>query len=131
MSFDLRHFLSAALSLVRCSRRTSDNQGLEVVARAGLEDRGQMLSKEEVRMEHKVSVAVFTSRDEKCEGEGREDDTAEERWDGESVRRFRLKVTGRGVGGVWVVSCRLKVMRKWSETLRGFTKMLSVMQLRV
>ncbi len=26
-SFDLRHFLSAALSLVRCSRRTSDNQG--------------------------------------------------------------------------------------------------------
>jgi len=27
-------------------------------------------------------------------------------------RRFRLKVTGRGVGGVWVVICRLKLMRK-------------------
>ncbi len=32
-SFDLHHFLSAALSLVRCSRRTSDNQGLEGAAR--------------------------------------------------------------------------------------------------
>ncbi len=36
-SFDLRHFLSAALSLVRCSRRTSDNQGLEGAVRAGLD----------------------------------------------------------------------------------------------
>jgi len=102
---------------------------LEVVTRAGLEERGQMLSKNEVRMEHKVSVALFTSRDEKCEG--REDDTAEERWDGESVHRFRLKVTGKGVGGAWVVSCRLKVMRKGSETLRGFSRILSVMQLPV
>ena len=71
MSFDLRHFLSAALSSVRCSRRTSDNQGLEGVARAGLEERGQIMSREEVRVEHRVSVAVFTSRDENCEGGGR------------------------------------------------------------
>jgi len=71
-----------------------------------------MLSKDKVRMEHEVSVAVFTSRDEKCEGEGREDDTAEERWDGERVHGFCLKVTASGVGGVWVISCRLKVMSK-------------------
>jgi len=38
--------------LVRCSRRTSDNQGLEGVARAGLGERGQIFSKEEVKMEH-------------------------------------------------------------------------------
>ncbi len=79
-SFDLRHFLSAALSLVRCSRRTSDNQGLEGAARAGLEERGQMSSRQEVKVEHKVSVAAFTSRDVKWVGEGREEDTTEERW---------------------------------------------------
>ncbi len=30
-----------------------------------------MLSKKEVKVEHKVSVAVFTSRDEKWVGEGK------------------------------------------------------------
>ncbi len=64
-SFDLRHFLSAALSLDRYSRRTSDNQGLEGAARASLEKRGQISSRQEVRVEHKVSVAAFTSRVEK------------------------------------------------------------------
>ncbi len=59
-SFDFRHFLSAARSLVRCSRTTSDNQGLEGAVRAGLEVRGQMLSRQEVKVEHKVSVAAFT-----------------------------------------------------------------------
>ncbi len=81
-SFDLHHVLSAALRLVRCSRRTLDNQGLEGAARAGLEERGQMLSRQEVKVEHKVSVAAFTSRDEKWVGEGREEDTTEERWEG-------------------------------------------------
>ena len=46
---DLRHNLSAALSLERCSRRTSDNQGAEGVVRAGLEDKGQTVSKQDVR----------------------------------------------------------------------------------
>ncbi len=78
-SFDFCHFLSAARSLVRCSRRTSDNQGLEGAVRAGLEERGQISSRQEVKVEHKVSVAAFTSRDEKCVGEGREEDTTEER----------------------------------------------------
>ncbi len=46
-----------------------------------------------------MSVAVFTSRDEKWVGEGREKDTTEERWEGERERRFHLKVTDKGVGG--------------------------------
>ncbi len=53
------HFLSAALSLVRCSQRTSDNQGAEGVARAGLDERGQKLSKQDVRVEQRVSVALL------------------------------------------------------------------------
>ncbi len=78
-SLDFCHFLSATRSLVRCSRRTSDNQGLEGAVRAGLEERGQMSSRQEVKVEHKVSVAAFTSRYEKCVGEGREEDSIEER----------------------------------------------------
>ncbi len=42
-------FHSAARSLVRCSQRTSDNQGLEGAVRAGLEERGQMSSRQEVK----------------------------------------------------------------------------------
>ncbi len=56
-----------------------------------------MSSRQVVKVEHKVSVAVFTSRDEKLVGEGREEDTTEERREGERERRFRLKVTGKGV----------------------------------
>ncbi len=48
-----------------------------------------MSSRQVVKVEHKVSVAVFTSRDEKCVGEEREEDTTEERWEGERERRFR------------------------------------------
>ncbi len=53
-----------------------------------------MSSRQEVKVEHKVSVAAFTSRDEKWVGEGREEDTTEERWEGEMERRFSLKVRG-------------------------------------
>ncbi len=59
-----------------------------------------------------MSVAAFTSRDEKCVGEGREEDTTEERWEGERERRFRLKVTGTGVGGTRVAKCNVNVMKK-------------------
>ncbi len=72
-------FSFCARNLVRCSRRTSDNQGLEGAVRAGLEERGQMSSRQEVKVEHKVSVAAFTSRNEKWVDEGREEDTIEER----------------------------------------------------
>ncbi len=57
-SFNLRHFLSATRSLVRFSRRTSENHGLEGAVRTGLDERGQMSSKQEVKVEHKVSVAA-------------------------------------------------------------------------
>ena len=78
-----------------------------------------------------MSVAAFTSRDEKWVGEGREEDTTEERWEGERERRFHLKVTGIGVGGTQVAKCSLNVMKKLSVICRGFTRMLSAIQLRV
>ncbi len=90
-----------------------------------------MSSKQEIKVEHKVSVAAFTSGDEKWVGEGREEDTAEERWEGERECRFCLKVTGRGIGGTQVAKCNLNVMKKWSELCSGSTKMLSAEQLRV
>ncbi len=40
------------------------------MVRAGLEDNGQTVSKEDVRMEQKVSVALLASRDANCLGEG-------------------------------------------------------------
>ncbi len=40
-------------------------KGLEGAVRAVLEERGQMSSRQEFKVEHKVSVAAFTSRDEK------------------------------------------------------------------
>ncbi len=46
-----------------------------------------MSSRQVVKVEHKVSVAAFTSRDEKWVGEGREEDTTEERCEGERERR--------------------------------------------
>ncbi len=84
-----------------------------------------MSSRQVVKVEHKVSVAVFTSRDEKLVGEGREEDTTEERREGERERRFRLKVTGKGVGGTLVAKCNVNLMKKWSEIYSGCTRMLS------
>ncbi len=55
-----------------------------------------MSSRQEVKVENKVSVVAFTSRTEKCVGEGREENITEERCEGERERRFCLKVTGRG-----------------------------------
>ncbi len=45
--------------------------------------REDIWSRQEVKVEHKVSVAVFTSRAEKWVGEGREEDTTEERCEDE------------------------------------------------
>ncbi len=66
-----------------------------------------MLSRQEVKVEHKVSVAAFISRDDKWVREGREEDTTEERWKGERERRFHLKVTGKVVGGTRVAKCNV------------------------
>ncbi len=59
-----------------------------------------------------MSVAAFASRDEKWVGEGREEDTTEERLEGERERRFRLKVTGKGVGNTRVSKCNVNLMKK-------------------
>ncbi len=59
---DLHHTLSAALSLKRCSWRMTDSQGAEGVVRAGLEDKGQKVSKQDIRVEQKVSVSLLASR---------------------------------------------------------------------
>ncbi len=59
------------------------------------------------------------------------EDTTEERWEGERERRFRLKVTGKGVGGTQVAKCNVNVMKKGSEICNGCTRMLSAVQLRV
>ncbi len=71
-----------------------------------------MSSRQEVKVEHKVSVAAFTSRNEKWVGEGREEDITEERWEGEKEHRFRLKVNGKGVGGTRVAKCNIHLMKK-------------------
>ncbi len=93
---DLRHTLSAALSLERCSRRTSDSQGAEGVVRAGLEDKGQKVSKD-IRVELKVSVALLASRDDNCLGGGSEDETIADSREGESEHKLHRKVTCGGV----------------------------------
>ncbi len=94
---DLCHTLSAALSLERCSRRTSDSQGSEGVVRAGLEDKGQKVSKQDIRVEQKVSVALFASRDDNCLGGGSEDETIADSQEGESERKLHRKLTCGGV----------------------------------
>ncbi len=94
---DLRHTLSAALSLERCSRRTSDSQGAEGVVWAGLEDKGQKVSKQDIRVEQKVSVALLASRDYNCLGGGSEDETIADSREGESERKLHRKVTCGGV----------------------------------
>jgi len=51
------------LRLEQCSRRTSDNQGEEGVVSAGLEERGQKLSKQDVKMAKRVSVGLLVSHE--------------------------------------------------------------------
>ncbi len=96
---DLRHTLSAALSLERCSRRTSDSQGARGVVRAGLEDKGQKVSKQDIRVEQKVSAALLASIDDNCLGGGSEDETIADSREGdsESECKLRRKVTCGGV----------------------------------
>jgi len=50
-----------ALNLERCSQRTSESQGAEGVAQSGLDERGQKLSKQDFRVEERVSVALLVS----------------------------------------------------------------------
>ncbi len=74
--FYLGQFLSVfLLSLERCSQRTSDSQGADDVVRAGLDEGGQKLSKQDVRVEQRVPVALFVSSAVNWECEGSEDET--------------------------------------------------------
>ncbi len=109
---DLRHTLSAALSLERCLRRTSDSQGAEGVVRAGLEDKGQKESKQDVRVEQKISVALLALRDNNCLGGGSENETIADSREGESERKLRRKVTCGGVRVMSGIMLRLRVRRK-------------------
>ncbi len=80
----MRHTLSVALSLERCSRRTTDRQGAKGVVHAGLEDKGQKVSKQDIRVEQKVSVALVASRYDNCLRGGSEDETIADCREGES-----------------------------------------------
>ncbi len=57
-----------AQSLVWCSQRTSVKPGLEGVLHAGLQEIGQIFSRQLVRVENNLSVAQFTSNDKKRVG---------------------------------------------------------------
>ncbi len=59
------------------------------MVRAGLEDRGQKVSKQEIRVEPKVSVAVLASRYHNYFRGGSEDETIADSWEGESERKLR------------------------------------------
>ncbi len=54
------------------------------MVRAGLEDKGQTVSKQDVRVEQKVSVALLASRDANCLRVGSEDETIADSQEGES-----------------------------------------------
>ncbi len=115
---DLRHTLSAALSLERCSQRTTDSQGAEGVVWAGLEDKGQKVSKQDIRVEQKVSVALLAPIYDNCLRGGSEDETIADSPEGESEHKLCRKVTGGGVCDVSGIMLRLRVRRKWSEVSR-------------
>ncbi len=89
------------------------------------------MSKQDVRVEQKVSVALLASRDDNCLGGGSEDETKADSWEGESERKLRRKVTCGGVCVVSGIMLRLRVRRKWSEVCSGVTSTWSVEQCRV
>ncbi len=84
---------------------------------AGLEDKGQKVSKQDIRVEQKVSVALLASRYDNCLRGGSEDETIADSREGESECKLRRKVTC-GVSGIML---RLRVRRKLSEVCNGVT----------
>ncbi len=61
----------------------------EGVVRVGLEDKEQTMSKQDVRVEQKVSVALL---DANCLREGGKDETIADSREGESEHRFRQHI---------------------------------------
>lgn len=62
------------------------------MVQAGQEKRGQTVSKQDIRVEHRVSVALLTSSDGKCLRRGSEDETIAGSREDDSERRLRRKV---------------------------------------
>ncbi len=52
------------------------------MVRAGLEDKGQKVSKQDIRVEQKVSVALLASRYDNCLRGGIKDETIADSWEG-------------------------------------------------
>ncbi len=109
------------MSLERCLWRTTDSQGTEGVVRAGLEDKGQKVSKQGIRVEQKGSEALLASRYDNCLRGGSEDETIADSREGESERKLRRKVTCGGVCDVSGITLRLRVRRKGSDVCSGVT----------
>ncbi len=55
---------------------------------AGLEDKGQKVSKQDIRVEQKVAVALLVSRYDNCLRGGSEDETIADSREGESERKL-------------------------------------------
>ncbi len=55
------------------------------------------MSKQDVRSEQKVSVALLASSDSNCTGVGSEDETKADSREGESERRLHRKMTCEGI----------------------------------
>ena len=94
--------------------------------RAGLVERGQSWSNADEIDERRDEVAVSGEREGKDSREGREEMTVEDRVEWLRVLRLRREVTvGRLVGlGGRVEREREKVMRWWSDRIRGVTERL-------
>ena len=90
---------------------------------------GHKLSRYELRVEQRDYVASLTPREAKVDKGGRAEETREEKWVGERVRRLcRNETIGGGTEGC-SMSRTWKRMKKWSERCRGVTVRLSVVQL--
>lgn len=87
-------------------------QRLEGVERAGQGLRGQILSKQDVNVEHRVSVASGTSREEKWLVGGRDAETTK----GKACRGGRAEVTMKGNQRI-VVYCVVYMCSKHVEQL--------------
>ncbi len=78
---------------------------------AGLEYKGQKVSKQDIRVEQKVSVALLASRYDNCLRGGSEDETIAYSRECENEHTLRQKVTCGGVCDVSGIMLRLRVRR--------------------
>ena len=94
--------------------------------RAGLVERGQSWSNADEIEERKDEVAVSGERAGKDSREGREETIVEDRMEWLRVLRLRRVLTVRRLVGLGerVEREREKVMRWWSDLIRGVTERL-------